>query len=380
MSLVAKSDIAIRYHSNRDSTDYLDNLLRLSFYKFKVVALEFLFDYGLFLAKALTLLAVLVLLLLIISGVTQRHREDESGHIEVKNVNETIDNLSFSLKQLVLKPHQRKREEKENRKRKKKEKRAENKDANSGVNDRNRVFVIDFLGDIHASGVKSLREEVTAILSVARDIDEVLIRLESPGGIVHGYGLAASQLRRITNQGLNLTVAVDKVAASGGYMMACIGNRIIAAPFALLGSIGVVAQMPNFHRFLKNRDVDVEVLTAGKHKRTLTVFGENTDKGREKFVQELEDVHTLFKDFVSDNRPQVNIDAVSTGEAWYGTRAIQNDLVDELMTSDEFITNKCKDSDVFLVKYVLHKGKIDRLMERFSGGILESLSQRFLWP
>ena len=342
--------------------------------------MEFLFDYGLFLAKALTLLAVLVLLLLIISGVTQRHREDESGHIEVKNVNETIDNLSFSLKQLVLKPHQRKREEKENRKRKKKEKRAENKDANSGVNDRNRVFVIDFLGDIHASGVKSLREEVTAILSVARDIDEVLIRLESPGGIVHGYGLAASQLRRITNQGLNLTVAVDKVAASGGYMMACIGNRIIAAPFALLGSIGVVAQMPNFHRFLKNRDVDVEVLTAGKHKRTLTVFGENTDKGREKFVQELEDVHTLFKEFVSDNRPQVNIDAVSTGEAWYGTRAIQNDLVDELMTSDEFITNKCKDSDVFLVKYVLHKGKIDRLMERFSGGILESLSQRFLWP
>ena len=344
------------------------------------MTLEFLFDYGLFLAKALTLLAVLVLLLLIISSVTQRHREDESGHIEVKNVNETIDNLSFSLKQLVLKPHQRKREQKENRKRKKKEKRAENKDANSGVNDRNRVFVIDFLGDIHASGVKSLREEVTAILSVARDIDEVLIRLESPGGIVHGYGLAASQLRRITNQGLNLTVAVDKVAASGGYMMACIGNRIIAAPFALLGSIGVVAQMPNFHRFLKNRDVDVEVLTAGKHKRTLTVFGENTDKGREKFVQELEDVHTLFKEFVSDNRPQVNIDAVSTGEAWYGTRAIQNDLVDELMTSDEFITNKCKDSDVFLVKYVLHKGKIDRLMERFSGGILESLSQRFLWP
>ena len=344
------------------------------------MTLEFLFDYGLFLAKALTLLAVLIMLLLTISGVTQRHREDESGHIEVKNVNETIDNLSLSLKQLVLKPHQRKREEKENRKRKKKEKRAENKDANSGVNDRNRVFVIDFLGDIHASGVKSLREEVTAILSVARDIDEVLIRLESPGGIVHGYGLAASQLRRITNQGLNLTVAVDKVAASGGYMMACIGNRIIAAPFALLGSIGVVAQMPNFHRFLKNRDVDVEVLTAGEHKRTLTVFGENTDKGREKFVQELEDVHTLFKEFVSDNRPQVNIDAVSTGEAWYGTRAIENDLVDELMTSDEFITNKCTDSDVFLVKYVLHKGKIDRLMERFSGGILESLSQRFLLP
>tara|TARA_A100001011_G_scaffold227573_2_gene235718 strand:- start:7267 stop:8295 length:1029 start_codon:yes stop_codon:yes gene_type:complete len=342
--------------------------------------LEFLFDYGLFLAKALTLVAAVVLLLLIISGVSQRHREDEGGHIEVKNVNETIDNLSFSLKQLVLKPHQRKREAKEDKKRQKEEKRAESKNAKSGVNDRNRVFVIDFAGDMHASGVKSLREEVTAILSVAREIDEVLLRLESPGGIVHGYGLAASQLRRITNQGINLTVSVDKVAASGGYMMACIGNRIIAAPFALLGSIGVVAQMPNFHRFLKNRDVDVEVLTAGKHKRTLTVFGENTETGREKFVEELEDVHALFKEFVSDNRPKVNIDSVSTGEAWYGTRAIQNDLVDDLMTSDEFITSKCQNSDVFLVKYVLHKGKIDRLMERFSGRILDTLSQRFLGP
>ena len=340
--------------------------------------MEFLFEYGLFLAKAVTLLAALLVVVMIMAGFSQRNREEEGGHIEVKNVNEAIDNLSLNLKHLVLNPEQRKLEEKEEKKRQKEEHKAQKKKAKEGSEDRKRVFVVDFEGDIQASAVKSLREEVTAILSVARESDEVVVRLESPGGVVHGYGLAASQLQRIVSRGIDLTVAVDKVAASGGYMMACIANRIVAAPFALLGSIGVVAQMPNFHRFLKNRDVDVEVLTAGEYKRTLTLFGENTDKGREKFVDELEDVHALFKNFVSENRPQVNIEAVSTGEAWYGTRALENDLVDELMTSDQFITDKCEESDVFLVKYVLHKNKIERLMDRFSDVNLDGLLQRVL--
>ena len=340
--------------------------------------MEFLFEYGLFFAKAVTLLAALLVVVMILAGFSQRNREEEGGHIEVRNVNEAIDNLSLNLKHLVLNPEQRKLEEKEEKKRQKEEHKAQKKKAKEGSEDRKRVFVIDFEGDIQASAVKSLREEVTAILSVARKSDEVVVRLESPGGVVHGYGLAASQLQRIVSRRIDLTVAVDKVAASGGYMMACIANRIVAAPFALLGSIGVVAQMPNFHRFLKNRDVDVEVHTAGEYKRTLTLFGENTDKGREKFVDELEDVHALFKNFVSENRPQVNIEAVSTGEAWYGTRALENDLVDDLMTSDEFITDKCEESDVFLVKYVLHKNKIERLMDRFSGVNLDELLQRFL--
>ena len=201
---------------------------------------------------------------------------------------------------------------------------------------------------------------------VADEDDEVIIKLESPGGMVHSYGLAASQLQRIVSRKVSLTIAVDKVAASGGYMMACIGTKIIAAPFALLGSIGVVAQIPNFHRLLKNKDVDVEVLTAGEYKRTLTMFGENTDKGREKFIEELEDVHTLFKDFVSDNRPSVDMQKVATGEAWYGKRALDLNLVDELKTSDEYIIDKCTDSAVFLVKFVEHQNRMDKLMERFA--------------
>ena len=250
-------------------------------------------------------------------------------------------------------------------KKKSKEKQKNQKHAvKEGEPERARMFVIDFKGDIQASEVNSLREEITAALSVAQEEDEVLVRLESPGGVVHGYGLAASQLQRVRSRGITLTVAVDKVAASGGYMMACIANRVLAAPFALLGSIGVVAQIPNFHRLLQKNDIDYEVLTAGEYKRTLTVFGENTDKAREKFVDDLEDVHALFKEFVKEHRPTVDIEEVATGEAWFGRRALEHRLVDELETSDEYIIERCDEMDVFHIRYVIHKHRLERFMDK----------------
>ncbi len=188
-----------------------------------------------------------------------------------------------------------------------------------------------------------------------KDDDEVLLRLESGGGLVHSYGLAASQLQRIRDRGASLTVAVDKVAASGGYMMACVGQKVIAAPFAVIGSIGVIAQLPNFHRLLKKNDIDFELLTAGEYKRTLTLFGENTDAGREKFREELEDTHGLFKDFVSAHREQVDIDRVATGEVWYGQRALDVGLVDALTTSDAYIQERLDSHDAFEVRYVPQK-------------------------
>ena len=327
--------------------------------------MEFLFEYGLFLAKSVTLVIAIIVVLVVMFGLSQRNRPAERGHIEVRSINDLVRHITETLQSVVLDPAARK----ELAKSRKKEAKAEEKARKNEVEEdrKKRVYVVDFNGDIEASAVESLREEVTAILSVATPRDEVVVRLESPGGMVHGYGLAASQLRRIVSSEVPLTIAVDKVAASGGYMMACIGNRIIAAPFALLGSIGVVAQIPNFHRFLKNKDVDVEVLTAGEYKRTLTMFGENTDKGREKFVEELEDVHTLFKEFVAENRPQVNTDEVGTGEAWYGKRALDHKLVDELMTSDEYIVSLCNDCDVFQVRYIEHRNRVDKLMDRFNG-------------
>ena len=222
------------------------------------------------------------------------------------------------------------------------------------------VYVLDFCGDISSSETTALREEISAILNVAKPEDEVLLRLESPGGIVHNYGFAASQLSRLKQKGIKLTVAVDKVAASGGYMMACVADKIVSAPFAVIGSIGVVAQIPNVHRLLKKHDVDVDVMTAGEFKRTVTVLGENTEKGKQKFQQELEETHKLFKQFVSQNRPCLDIDKIATGEHWFGQQAIALQLVDEISTSDDLILEKMKEKQVLNVKYRLKKSLIKK--------------------
>ncbi len=326
--------------------------------------MEFLFEYGLFLAKSVTVLAVILVIVIAVFSASQRQRDPEAGHIEVKNLNDSLAQITHSLKSVVLNPEARKQDIKAEKKKSKEKQKNQKHAVKEGEPERARMFVIDFKGDIQASEVNSLREEITAALSVAQEEDEVLVRLESPGGVVHGYGLAASQLQRVRSRGITLTVAVDKVAASGGYMMACIANRVLAAPFALLGSIGVVAQIPNFHRLLQKNDIDYEVLTAGEYKRTLTVFGENTDKAREKFVDDLEDVHALFKEFVKEHRPAVDIEEVATGEAWFGRRALEHRLVDELKTSDEYIIERCDEMDVFHIRYVIHKHRLERFMDK----------------
>jgi len=330
--------------------------------------LEFLSDYGLFLAKTVTVLIAFIIVMVVLSSAAhQRRGRVEGGQIEVLHLNDGLDQVTDALKQMVYSPELLKQEQKQKKKQDKEDNKARKQLAKTDDPDRKpRVYVIDFEGDVEASAVSQLREEVTAVLSLAEPMDEVVVRVESPGGMVHSYGLAASQLKRIVGKNIPLTIAVDKVAASGGYMMACIGTRIIAAPFALLGSIGVVAQLPNFHRLLEKNEIDYDVYTAGQYKRTVTVFGENTEEGKSKFVEELEDVHVLFKDFVGENRPQVDVDVVSTGEAWYGTRALELKLVDELMTSDEYLVDRCQQADVYRVKYHEHKKRIDKLMDRLA--------------
>ncbi|EXH24936.1 protease SohB [Acinetobacter baumannii] len=213
-----------------------------------------------------------------------------------------------------------------------------------------KIFVLDFKGDIQASAVENLREEITLILATAKaGRDRVVVRLESPGGMVHGYGLAAAQLVRLRDAGFHLTICVDKVAASGGYMMACIANEIISAPFAVVGSIGVVAQGPNFNRLLKEHNVDFELYTAGQYKRTVTMFGENTPEGKAKFEEELQQTHVLFKHFVEKYRPQLNVDKVATGEHWYGQDALDLNLVDKLQTSDEYLLALLPQHDVYVI-------------------------------
>ena len=335
--------------------------------------MEFLIEYGLFLAKVVTIVVALVVLVTLLISARQPGPQGEPGRLEVKHLNDAYEQVTKSLNQAMMSPEGQKAAQKAAKKTEKQRLKAEKAALKRSSNEADpkalpisRVFVLNFDGDIEASAVSSLRQEVTAILAVASAEDEVLLRLESAGGVVHGYGLAASQLRRITKQGIKLTVSVDKVAASGGYMMACIADRIIAAPFAVLGSIGVVAQVPNFNRLLKSQKVDVELHTAGAHKRTLTMFGENTDEGRQKFKAELEEVHQLFKVFVRDNRPQVDIEVVATGEAWYGQRALEQQLIDEIQTSDEYLIEKMPTAAVYEIVYEIQQSKVEKLVKRFA--------------
>lgn len=342
--------------------------------------MEFLAQYGLFLAQAVT---VVVAILIVVGGVLalgQRQRPERDGHIEVRHLNERYRRMGETLHEAVADKHALKAEHKADKKAEKAKDKAAKKAAKQGRagdsetrDDRPRLYCLQFQGDLKASATEHLREEISTVLSQVRDRDAVLLRLESPGGMVHGYGLAASQLERIRAAGVELTVAVDKVAASGGYMMACVASRIIAAPFAVIGSIGVLAQLPNFHRLLKKHDVDFELLTAGEFKRTLTLFGENTDKGREKFQEELEITHQLFKDFIRQQRPSLDVDKVATGEVWYGRNALAEGLIDGLQTSDAFVQDHLKDWDVYDVRYVQRKPWQEKLGVAAEGAVERSL-------
>lgn len=300
--------------------------------------MEFLADYGLFFIKTITLVAAI---LLTVAGVIAlSHRHKDKPELEITKINDKFQDMADAMNNVIL----NKKELREQHKQQKKHDKEHKDDL------RRRVFVLQFKGDIKASAVDQLRDEITAVLKVATPKDEVTLVLESAGGMVHTYGLAASQLQRIRDKKIPLTICIDKVAASGGYLMACVGDRINAAPFAIVGSIGVLAQIPNFHKLLKHNHIDYELITAGEYKRTLTIFGENTDKARRKFSEDLEDIHVLFKDFIMEHRPIVDIQTVATGEHWLGKRALDLRLVDHLVTSDDYLLDNSQHADIYEIK------------------------------
>jgi serine protease SohB len=347
--------------------------------------LEFLAEYGLFLAKSLTVVAAILVVIVGIVAASQRMRPQEEGHIEVRKLNERLEAMRDTLRAASVEPRELRRQLKAEHRAEKSQRKAARKSPDP-AKARPRMFVLGFHGDLRAQAVESLREEVTALLTQAGEGDSVLVRLESGGGLVHSYGLAAAQLARVRDRGIPLTVCVDKVAASGGYLMACVANRIVAAPFALLGSIGVVAQVPNFNRLLRRHDIDYEMFTAGQHKRTVTVFGRNTDAGRQKFAEELEDTHALFKEYVGRYRCTLDLARVATGEAWYGERALALGLIDELGTSDALVQQAAQTADVLEIRYVQRKRLTERLGLALEGAVergvrraVEGLSVREDW-
>jgi len=325
---------------------------------------EALLEYGLFLAKTVTLAAAILFVAAALVNLQRRARESEG--MKVTNLKKRLRQAADGLRGALLPKPERKKLAKE-RKREAKAKKDEQ---------RKRVFVLDFRGDIRASATASLREEVNAILAVAEQGDEVLLRLENAGGLVHEHGLAASQLVRLRERGISLTVSVDKVAASGGYLMACVADRVIAAPFAIIGSIGVLAQVPNFRRWLNERGITVEQVKAGRYKRTVSMFGEVTDEDRDKLREELDEVHTLFREMVARYRPSLDLERVATGEYWYGTRALELGLVDEIGTSDDWLLRIIEEADAWKVEWRGHKRFVDKIAAAMEEGGLSALLRR----
>ncbi|OCG25451.1 protease SohB [Gilliamella sp. wkB108] len=358
-------------------------------------------QYSLFLAETVTVvLAILAVLIFILSQ--RRKSATVAGRLSVKDISKEYEQIKDDMlmssmdeleakqftkdlkKQKKLEKKQAKSVVKQKKKHVKNNESSENQTVSqtpttltSGETDdkvKPKLFVLSFNGSMDAHEVEELRQEITAVLAIIKPEDEVVVKLESPGGVVHGYGLAASQLLRFRTRDISFTAVVDKVAASGGYMMACTANKIVAAPFAIVGSIGVVAQIPNFNRLLKKHDVDIELQTAGEYKRTLTMFGENTDEGRQKFKQELEETHLLFKDFVKEYRPNVDIEQVATGEHWFASQAKDKGLVDEISTSDDFILSHLASHKIVSVKYQ----RKQKLSEKISKNVVKSLERLFL--
>ena len=331
--------------------------------------IEALIAYGLFLAKALTLVLLIGALLTALMRARGRFHAD-GERLEVSDLNDKYHGMARALKQASLPKKAAVKALKEERKARKRRNRA-------AEGERRRLFVVDFHGDIMATEVASLRELITCVLLEAGEGDELLVRLENAGGVPAEHGLAASQLARVRASKVRLTVAVDKVAASGGYLMACVADHIIAAPFAAVGSIGVVVQLPNFHRLLERRGVDFELHTAGEYKRTLTLFGENSDADREKVREQIEDTHRLFKGFIREYRPGVDLSRVATGEYWRGIQALDLGLVDEVKTSDDYLLAASADADLYLVAYAVRKRPLERLLAVVQGSVSRALSSRW---
>jgi serine protease SohB len=204
------------------------------------------------------------------------------------------------------------------------------------------VFVVDFHPSLRAHEVDKLREEIDIITQVATPKDEVVVRIDSAGGTVNAYGHAASQLLRIREAGIPLTICVDEIAASGGYMCAAVADKIIAAPFAYIGSIGVVASMPNFVGLMHKLGVGYVELTAGANKRTLTPFAEPTPQQKAIELERLQAIHSAFKNLIKQRRPNLDMDKVADGNYWLALDAKELGLVDIIETSDEYLSQQSR--------------------------------------
>jgi serine protease SohB len=319
--------------------------------------MAFWLDIAAFAVKAFLIVAAVGGLAALLLRLT-RGESPQGAEIRVRSLDERYDSMRDALNEEIL--------DKKARKAFAKARKKDAKEAAKAGASGKRLYVLSFKGDVRASAVRRLAAEIDAVLTAARpELDEVVLRIESPGGTVTGYGLGAAQVTRLRDHKIRVTASVDQVAASGGYLMACAADRIVAAPFAMIGSIGVVAQLPNLHRLLKKNDIDFEELTAGEFKRTVSMLGEITPAGREHFRGKLDATHEAFKLFVRQRRPDADLAAVANGDVWLASEALGLGLVDALSTGDDLLFHARGEARLFEVA----AGERKTLLQQALGGL-----------
>lgn len=233
------------------------------------------------------------------------------------------------------------------------EKSSSRKSGDEKTGEPGKVAVLKFKGDIRASARFAFAKLVDEVVLNAREFKEVVVVVESPGGGVSEYGMLFAELERMRKceENFQLTVVVDTVAASGGYLMSLPAHKILAAPFAMVGSIGVVSFIPNIRELLEANKIKPRTFTAGDFKRTVTLTDEGDEKSAEQYKQQLALIHEQFKQALKKYRPQVELEKVATGEAWLASTTVEKELqlVDGLNTSHALLLEMNQSFD--LVEY-----------------------------
>lgn len=239
------------------------------------------------------------------------------------------------------------------------------------------LAVLTFVGDIGAKQYKSFGQLIDEVIINKSEIDEVVVVVNSPGGAVSPYGNVYSQMERVRDAGLKLTVCIDVVAASGGYLMSLPAHKIIAAPFSMVGSVGVMAFVPNLRGLLEDYNINPRTFTAGKYKRTVSLTDEATEEEVEKFKQQLNAIHRLFLEAVKKYRKDVKMEVVETGEHWTARESVELGLglVDDIATSQQYLLEANRDRDLIILsqKRGFWEGG---LLSRFVQGVIEKIELR----
>ena len=316
--------------------------------------MPFWLDLAAFVIKALVIVAAVGGLAILIARLARSGDGGQDREIAIKSINDRYDAMRDALDAKLLEKKARKALAKARKKEAK---------TRHGEPAGKRIYVLNFKGDLRATAVKNLGREIDAVLTVARPgDDEVIVRIDSGGGTVTGYGLAAAEIFRLRARQISVTASVDQVAASGGYMMACAADRIVAAPFAVVGSIGVVASVPNLHKLRQKNAIDYEDITAGEFKRTVSVLGEITPAGRDHFQGKLEAIHDAFKAHVAARRPGADVARIANGDTWLASDALALGLVDEIVAGDELLFRARDSARLYEVKWEARKSPLQNLV------------------